>query len=92
MSAHVPVVRIITFCNSLEGQGKTFEKRKLLDLFYTLQNKSINYNEESFFGVVCLFVCVCVCVSVTAITHQEIRIGARKYVFGHEEEVYLNAV
>lgn len=35
---------------------------------------------------------VFVCVSVTAITHMEIRIGARKYIFRHEEKVYLNAV
>jgi len=35
LSAHIPVVRIITFCNRLGNQGKTFEKRKLLDLFYT---------------------------------------------------------
>jgi len=35
---------------------------------------------------------VCVCVSVTAITPKEIGRGARKYIFGHEEKVYLNAV
>jgi hypothetical protein len=29
---------------------------------------------------------------VTAITPKEIRRGARKYIFGHEEKVYLNAV
>lgn len=32
------------------------------------------------------------CVSVTAMTPKEIRIGARKCIFGHEEKVYLNAV
>jgi hypothetical protein len=72
MSARVPIVRIITFCNNLEGKDKTFENRKLLELFYTFQNKSIKLNEESFF----LAVYVCVCVCVTAIMHREIRIGA----------------
>jgi hypothetical protein len=40
------------------------------------------------------FMCVCVSVSVslTAITHQEIRVGALTHISGHEQKVHVSTV